>query len=742
MQKPARKSKPASMRVPNLVVARLDLPTWIPAALLFVVTITLYWPATGHGFVDYDDHQYVLDNSHATGGLTLENIWWAFGSGYAYNWHPITWLSHMLDCQLFGLKPWGHHLTSILLHAANTVLIFSLLRGLTGALWRSFFVAALFGCHPVHVESVAWVAERKDVLSTFFGLLALIFYVRYVQKRSRVESRESSAGSSSLALDTRHPALDYCLVLLFFSLGLMSKPMLVTWPFVMLLLDYWPLRRIADCRLPNSELKHLLLEKIPFFALAAAGSVITYLAQKHGGSVTTVEGLPLGARVGNALISYCRYLDKIFWPTDLSVFYPHPGYWPMEMVMLAGGLIALISGFVFLQRRRCPFLLVGWLWFIGTLVPVIGLVQVGEQAMADRYAYIPSLGILIIVIWGACELARHWHHQVIGLATAGLIAMVLCLALTRQQLGYWQDSETLFRHALNVTKNNYLAHSNLGLVLFNKGRIDDAITQCQEAIRLNPKDADAHNNLGIALRKNGRIDEAISQCQEAVRLIPNNADFHNNLGAAWEAKGHLDEAISCYREALRLHRDYALVHSNLGVALRKNGQIDEAISEYQEAIRLKPGDSKTHYNLGIAFLIKDQISEAINQFQEAVRLDAGDADAHYMLGVALVKGGQIDEAIKQYQEAIRIKPGDAGLHNNLGGALTRKGLANEAIKQYQEAIRLNPDDADAHYNLGVALYGKGQLDGAISQFRDAVRLQPDDADAQTNLAKALEAQSK
>jgi tetratricopeptide (TPR) repeat protein len=704
--------------------------------------MVLYWPATGHDFVDYDDHQYVLDNAHVTGGLNWANIWWALGSGYAYNWHPVTWLSHMLDCQLFGLKPWGHHLTSILLHAVNTALVFLLLRGLTGALWRSFCVAALFGCHPVHVESVAWVAERKDVLSTCFGLLALIFYVRCVQKTEDGSQKSESNIQLPSSLICLPPSGCYWLSLFFFALGLMSKPMLVTWPFVMLLLDYWPLNRISGFRFWISDLKRLLLEKIPFFALAAAGSVITYVAQKHGGSVTTVEGLPLGARIGNALISYCRYLGKLFCPTDLAVFYPHPGYWPMTMVLLAGGLIALISALVFLQRRRCPFLLMGWLWFLGTLLPVIGLVQVGEQAMADRYAYIPSLGLLIMVVWGAYELTRRWHQHVIGLAVAGSIAITISAMVTRQQLGYWQESETLFRHAFNVTKNNFLAHSNLGLALFNQGRIDDAIIQCQEAIRLNPRDADAHNNLGIALRTQGRFDEAINQCQEAVRLMPNNADFQNNLGAAWEAKGRLDEAISCYREALRLNPDYALAHSNLGVALRKHGQMDEAISQYQEAIRLKPNDPKSHYNLGIALLINGRLNEAIKQNQEAVRLEPDDADAHYILGVALLKNGQVDGAIKQYQEAIRLKPDDAGLHNNLGGALTRKGQSNEAISQYQEAIRLKPDDADAHYNLGLALFGKDQLDEAVSQFREAVRLQPDDADAQTNLTKALELQSK
>jgi tetratricopeptide (TPR) repeat protein len=458
-------------------------------------------------------------------------------------------------------------------------------------------VAAVFGLHPLHVESVAWVAERKDVLSTFFGLLALWFYARYAQNKKTLNAQLST--------------LNYTMALFFFALGLMSKPMLVTWPFVMLLLDYWPLGRvrIADCglrsqknsvpQLPgattcrveterrrerseggstlnsdqsraNSQLStiwKLVAEKIPFFALAAVTSIVAFVVQKQTGNLTAVENLPLGARSGNALISYCRYLGKLFWPVDLAVFYPHPGHWPLEQVLLAGGLMLAISVLLVVQRGRYPFLLMGWLWFVGTLVPVIQLVQTGSHAMADRYAYIPSLGVLILAIWGAYELTRRWQYRVIALSVAGWAAIVLCLGLTRQQLGYWQDNETLFGHALEVTENNYLAHKVLGDVFLEKNQTDEAISQYQEAIRLAPDYAKAHYNLGVALEKEGQTDEATRQYQETIRLKPDYAEAHNNLGAALGRKGQIDEAIRQFQEAIRLKPDFVKAHNNLAAAL-------------------------------------------------------------------------------------------------------------------------------------------------------------------------------
>ena len=618
-------------------------PVWLAAALLLLVTIALYWPATRCDFANYDDDLYVTSNVHVQNGLTLESIKWAFLNPVAANWHPLTVLSHMVDCELFGLKPWGHHLTNVLLHALNALLVFVLLQQLTGAMWRSLFMAALFAVHPLRVESVAWVAERKDVLSGCFGLLALIFYARYAQKVASSEERKPSSCARPLT------SVHYWLVLIFFTCGLMSKPMLVTWPFVMLLLDYWPLQRVTSGGWRVSRQgnwKWLLWEKLPFFALATAASVVTFVVQKRGGALAAVENLALRARSGNALISCCRYLGKIFCPTDLAVFYPHPGHWPMEQVLLAGGLLLGISVFLMVKRGQYPFLLVGWLWYCGTLVPVIGLVQVGFHAMADRYTYIPSVGLLILAIWGAYELARRWRYHVIALSVAGSAALVCCMALTCRQIGYWKDSETLFRPALEVSENNYVANNNLGIALDKQGKTDEAISQYQKAIHLKPDVAGPHNNLGNAFVDKGQLDGAISQYQEAIRRKPDYAEAHYNLGAAFDKKGQNDEAISQFQEATRLKRNYAEAHYSLGTTVLNKGQTDEAISQFQEAIRLKPDYANAHNNLGNALLSKGQTDEAIHQLQEAIRLKPDYADARNNLRSALLKKGQTDEAIR------------------------------------------------------------------------------------------------
>jgi Flp pilus assembly protein TadD len=590
---------------------RSRFPVWLLAVLLALVTLALYWPATRCDFVNYDDNIYVTENPHVQNGLSWSGVKWVFcDTQQAVYWAPMVWLSHQLACQLFGLNPWGHHLINVLLHAANTVLVFLLFRRLTGATWRSLMVAVLFGWHPLRVESVAWVTERKDVLSTFFGLLSLLCYAKAVTgdkwQVARTDSNLSRACQSEASgrrLVTCHVSPYYFLSLFFFVVGLMSKAMLVTWPFVMLLLDWWPFGRFK-IQGSRSGVLGLVLEKGPFFALAVGASIVTYLAQRHGGAVMSVESLPLEARIGNALISYCRYLGKLFWPVGLAVYYPLRGHWPVEEVLLAGGLLVGITVLCVAMWRRYPFMLVGWFWFVGTLVPVIQLVQAGGVAIADRFTYIPSLGLLLLIIWSVYELTCRWRYQGLMLTVASCTVSVLCLLETRQQLGYWQDSEALFRHTLTITPKNYLAHNNLGTALLKKDQIDEAISQFQETIRLAPDYVNAYNNLGIALGEKGRLDEAINQLRAAIRLKPDFGDAHDNLGIALGRQGQMREAITQFREAVRLNPDYADVHNNLGIALGRNGQVDEAISQFQEAVRLNPGYIEAKNNLARALEIK------------------------------------------------------------------------------------------------------------------------------------------
>ncbi len=614
MSQPTTPFKSNPPEAAAVVRARSFLQVWLPAGLLLLLTLALYWPALTHDFVNYDDPGYVTENLHVQAGLSWDNLKWAFTHSMAVNWHPLTVLSHMLDCQLFGLKPWGHHLTSLLLHAVNTALVFLLLRGLTGSTWRSWAVAALFGVHPVHVESVAWVAERKDVLSACFGLLCLIFYTRYA--REKIGNRKSEIGN-------------YLLALLFLGLGLISKSMLVTWPFVMLLLDCWPLaRRQAGWR--------LVWEKLPFFAVVIGMSVVTFLVQKSAGAVATLDIKPLDARVGNALIAYGRYLAKIFLPTDLAVFYPYPRHWPVGEVVLEGGLLAGLTLLFWWQRRRAYFL-TGWCWFIGTLVPVIGLIQVGSQSMADRYAYLPSIGVLVLAVWGVTELTRTWRHQMVGLSAAGLAVLTACVPLTRQQLGYWQNSETLFRHTIAVTGESGIANECLGEALLQKGEMNEAMSQFQASVRVQSNYSVPHNNLGYILLLKGRLEEAIRQFQAAIYLQPDYALAYWNLGLALISLGRVDEAIPQIQIALRLNPDYAGAHNSLGYAFLQKGMTDEAISQFQEALRLKPDAFQVHNNLGLALIDQGRIDGAISQFQEALRLkpDYGTAQANLARALAM-----------------------------------------------------------------------------------------------------------
>ena len=593
-----------------------------------------FFNAIPNDFINYDDPLYVTENVQVRQGLTWEGIAWAFCGTAAGNWQPLTLLSHMLDVQCYGLKPWGHHLTSVLLHVINTLLVFLVLKRMTGAAGRSFFVAALFGLHPVHVESVAWVAERKDVLSTLFWLLTLWAYVCYTQNvtRSRwpMAGTEEITSASNPSHVTRRQSLFYGLALLFFSLGLMAKPMLVTMPCILMLLDYWPLKRWE-----GKGAWFLIVEKTPFFLLSAAASLVTFLTQKAVNTLAPLTALPLSARVENAFVAYGRYLGKLFCPVNLSVHYPYPDKWPWLTVILAFTLFAAISFFAVSLRRQQPYLLVGWLWFVGTLVPVIGLVQVGEQSMADRYTYVPLVGMFIFLTWGMDALTQHWQRQTLILSVFGSAAIIACAVLTHKQVAWWKNSETLFRHAALVTGDNYKAHALLADALSREKRFPEAAGQLQEAIRLAPNIPDLHYHLGTTFEDGGRMDEAITQYQETLKLNPNLIDAHNRLGMALGHKGLPDEAIRQFQEALCLAPRANDIHYNLGNALARTGRLPEAAIQLQEALKLKPDDASARNNLGVVLFREKRINEAIQQLQEALKLQPDYSEARKNLAIAL-----------------------------------------------------------------------------------------------------------
>lgn len=487
---------------------------------LFVVTLAVFWQVGDHDFLNVDDNVYIVNNPYVAKGISGSNIVWAFTSVYASNWHPLTWISHMTDTQLYGMNPHGHHLTNVVIHAASTLLLFLLLFRLTGSPWQSSFVAALFALHPLHVESVAWVAERKDVLSAFFWFLTLHLYGKYVAERK-------------VAL--------YLLSLFSFVLGLMSKPMLVSLPVIMLLMDLWPLNR--NClKERGSRLSHLsgiLIEKIPFLLCALFSAAITIYAQQKGGSIRALYDIPFGLRIENAIVAFVRYIAKTFWPHDLAILYPFPSSIPLWQVISSMLFLILVSAITIRAVRQYPFLAVGWFWFLITLVPVIGLVQVGSQAIADRYTYIPLTGLFIMAAWGVPALAKHLHYRQRILALiAGMVVLALATT-TWHQLGYWQDNISLFRHTLQITSGNHFIHYNLAIALKANGDLDEAITEYQKALTIKPNYVDAHINLGIAFAIKGDLDAAIKAFQKALTISPYNVNAYNNLKIALEQKRRL-----------------------------------------------------------------------------------------------------------------------------------------------------------------------------------------------------------
>ncbi len=721
---------------------------WLISAALVLAVLAAYAPVWYLGFVNFDDTLYVTHNRPVADGLTLNGLKWAFTQFHAANWHPLTWVSHMLDCQLYGLNPVGHHVTNVLVHAANTVLLFLWLRSLTGATWRSALVAALFALHPLRVESVAWIAERKDVLSAFFGLLALWAYTQY----ARTLGTDIPHTTKSKAPRIRGRSLFFYVATLFaFSLGLLSKPMLVTWPFVMLLLDFWPLGRIGGTRPgettagsgPDFSLKRmvvLIAEKLPFFALSAGSCVVTFFAQRAGGAVSTIDGnygLSIESRFTNLPISYARYLWKLIWPHDLAVIYPLIKEWPEEQVIASVLLLGLITGAVLWRASRDPYLPVGWFWYLGTAVPVIGLVQVGAQSIADRYTYIPAIGLFIIFAWGLVALFLRYRPPSVLLA-AGSLALLLGFAwVDGRQLLYWQNSETLFRHALAVTKNNYMADAQLGSRLFELGDLEPAKAYYRAALRIAPEMPSAWNNLGCALNSQKRYAEAVDAFERVLRVKPHLADAHSNLGSALFSLGRYDEAIQHFREAARLDPDDALAQYNVGNALSQNNQLEEGIQYLQAAIKLNPQFPDAHIFLASAWVRNGKLDQAAPEYQRGLALAPTSLPGLHGYASLLAGQGKWDEAARQYATILQLVPNDTQTRLNLGIAQAAQGKTADAMDSLAAVLRINPDNALANYQMAAALASQHKFKDAIRYYRAALKTSPELAEALNNLAWIL-----
>jgi len=652
-----RKASPGKTAAPPASRAGLNdrWPIFGVCIFLALITWLVFGQTLQHEFVNYDDDAYVYKNPEVARGLSIHGIVWAFTHVHAANWHPLTWLSHMLDCQLYGLNAGGHHLTNLLLHLATAISLFLVLRQMTGSFWRSAFVAAVFAIHPLRVESVAWVAERKDVLSALFFMLTIGAYVRFTRL-------PKSAGR-------------YALVAVLFALGLMCKPMLVTLPLVLLLLDYWPLNRFAAVQPVGDDnfglWRRLLIEKLPLLGLAAASCVTTFFAQTIAMRPFTL--IPLPIRVGNGAIAIVAYLRQLVWPSDLAVLYPlsvrDVGTF---VVVLSAALLAGISLAVILVRHRRYFV-TGWLWYLVMLVPVIGILQVGDQARADRYTYLPHIGLYLLLTWGAVDLCGRWRHGRQFLGAFGAIVLAAFIFTAHTQASHWRNSESLWRHTLASTSDNTTAHKNFGVVLYEKGKIAEAIAHYQEALRIVPRQPNVHAHLGNALLQLGQLDEAVAHFEIELEIVPNSAEAHSNIGVVFLAKGRVEESIAHLERALQIAPESADAHYNLGNALLRAARVQEALAHYKKALQINPRDAETANNM--AWLLATSPDAQIRNAEGALEL-AMNADSltggkrpiiTATLAAAYAEAGRFPDAVLTAQRAERLAAdqGNSELANSI-----------------------------------------------------------------------------
>jgi tetratricopeptide (TPR) repeat protein len=657
--------RPSSDLSPN---GRDLLQTLAICGLLLLAVGLVFGLTVGHDFINLDDDVCVYENPWITHGLTADGVRWAFTNRLVGNWDPVTWISHIADWQFYGKNAGGHHLTNVLLHAATVVLLFLVLRQMSGRPWPSALAAALFAIHPLRVESVAWVTERKDVLSGMFFMLTLLAYASYVQRRSLLAR-----------------CLAYSAMLVCFALGLMSKPILVTLPCVLLLLDYWPLKRLGP-PWRASVVALRVVEKLPLFGLSAGLCAVTVWAQR----VALHEPAPPASRISDSLVSHAIYLAHFFCPMDLATPYPHRELaWPVWTVVGAALLLIGVTGAAWTLRRKCPYLLVGWLWYLGMMIPVIGLMPFGAEVTADRFTYLPQIGIAIAVVWGMADLCRSRVYLRWGWGIASVLALAALAWTAHRQTSYWRNSETLWAHTLRCTTNNFTAHRLYGNALAALGHISRAEEQYRAAVAIKPDYAAAYYNLGVAAASRGDMDEAMSQYRKVLKASPDHDCAHNNLGYGLLLRGESYEALKHFKEALRVKPDFTEAHYNCGLALHDLGHFRAAVAEYQEAIRTKPDYPEAYYNLGLAF-------DACGQR----------AEARYNNGRALHALGHLAEAMVDYRKAIEIKPEFAEAHYNLGLALDASGRREDAIIHYREALKIKPDFTEARLSLEAISAGR------------------------------------
>ncbi|MHC4417507.1 MAG: tetratricopeptide repeat protein [Planctomycetota bacterium] len=678
-------------------------------AVLALATLIAFEPMRHNDFVGYDDPFYVTRNPNVNAGITLESINWAFSTPHGAIWNPVTTLSHMLDCQLFGLNPFWHHLSSLLSHIASTLLVFGILKRTTGSLWRSAFVAAAFALHPLRVESVAWVASRKDVLSVLFWMLTVWAYIRY----------------------TERPCTKwYLATFLFLLLGLMSKPMLLTLPFAFLLLDYWPLGRFQPGQIPLPQFGpvgkvpirktalQLVTEKLPLFALVSVAAVVAYMVPRTAGALELTQQLPLSSRLSNALVAYIAYIGKIFYPGNLAVLYPHPrDSLPAWQPIAALLTLILISAAVFYKGSRRRYLAMGWLWYLGTLIPVIGLVQLGHQAIADRYTYLPSIGIFIIAAWGAAEFFRSWRYRKAVLSAAATIILVALLMCTRAQLSHWRDSLTLYKRALAVTKNNYIMHYNFANALLRTSQYDQALSNFKRALAINPRYFDARSGIGKVLLKQGKFDEAVACFEQMLQQKPNHPDAHYNLGLALAEQGEYAGALEHFHKALRVKPNWAEVYYDMGRAAYLQDKRELALKYCAKAVRVKCDFRTARINLAETFAKMDKFRLAVEHFNKALEYEPADIHSLRTLAwlLAVIEDDDIHDpgaAVKLAQRACELTNYEqAEMLDTLAIAYAAAGRFAQAVQTAKQALELavaGEEDLALKIHQRLQLYQAGQ----------------------------------